>query len=86
MEKTKEEYKKEKGERIVIMIEHCIEMLSDLQQDVGQWSSRECSTEELTNQSIHQNETCAALKQLVEFLEYREKKNERSRVHNVESH
>lgn len=70
VEKTKDELKRDKALRITTMINRAIEYLDDLRQDVNEWSTDDDLSPDINIQhQMHQNETCANLIFLVDYLQ-----------------
>jgi hypothetical protein len=76
IEKSKEDLKRDKGIRILTMIDHAYDQLEQLEKDVEEWSAPDAdlSPETLMKHSMHQNETCTTLQSLVNFLQNRRHK------------
>lgn len=75
-ERTKDELKKDKATRIIVMSNAAIEMLKDLIKDVEDWSSSDDITPANNMQhQMHQNETCANLIFLVEYLQNKQRRS-----------
>lgn len=75
-DKTKQDLKREKSIRIITLSNAAIEMLESLNEDVKLWASDvEITTEEQTRHQMHQNETIANLKFLIEYLENKQRRS-----------
>ncbi len=76
VDKTKDELKRDKAARIIVMINTAQDMLDDLKTDVTFWSSHEdISAEDGIKHQMHQNETCANLRFLVDYLENKSRRS-----------